>query len=353
MKSKPTGAAGPSALVLKASSMGDVIHTLPAVKALTQSFPTLAVRWLVNTEWVPLLENNHGLGLAEVIPFPRSQFRGITAAMKMKRWASSNLRHYRPDIAIDYQGLLRSAMLCKASQPEQIVGFAKAREGAPKFYSDALDMPDWDSLHAVDRYRRLSAFVDAKLPQAVDFPLPEGDPIPNFPLDEDQPFIVLHPFSRGAGKSLSHQEVANFCAAIPDRAVAIVGVGASWPHLKIPLPRNGLDLLGQTSLTQLIWLMRRATGVISVDSGPMHLATAVTEKVLSIHTWTNPRIVGPYKKDAHVWRDNQIHRVGDIAVDQFPEDRRSPYRKQKPGADLLPKGEIDRLAAFCDGRDCF
>jgi len=82
----------------------------------------------------------------------------------------------------------------------------------------------------------------------------------------------------------------------------------------------------------------------------MHLAAAITDRVLSIHTWTNPRMVGPYPADAHVWRDEQILRVGDIALDRFPENRQSPYRQKPVGERLLPDGEIDRIAAFCANR---
>ena len=341
---------GPSALVLKASSMGDVIHTLPAVHALTQSFPLIDFRWLVNTEWAPLLEGNAALGLAEVIRFPRSEFRGLTAAFKMRRWAREHLASLRPDLAIDFQGLLRSALLCKSSGATEVVGFARAREGAAALYDQRLEIPDWDTLHAVDRYRKLAAFAEADLPETVEFPLPDGEPIPDLGFDETAPFLVLHPFSRGKGKSLSFQETADFCAALPDQRVAIVGVGPGWTEGQVPLPENATDLLGRTSLTQLIWLMRRADQIVSVDSGPMHLAAAITDRVLSIHTWTNPRMVGPYPADAHVWRDEQILRVGDIALDRFPENRQSPYRQKPVGERLLPDGEIDRIAAFCANR---
>jgi ADP-heptose:LPS heptosyltransferase len=63
---------------------------------------------------------------------------------------------------------------------------------------------------------------------------------------------------------------------------------------------------------QLIRLIRVARFVISVDSGPMHIAAAVNDRLLSIHTWTNPRRVGPYNTDAWIWKDGKILRVSEL-----------------------------------------
>jgi ADP-heptose:LPS heptosyltransferase len=80
--------------------------------------------------------------------------------------------------------------------------------------------------------------------------------------------------------------------------------------------------VNQTDLSQLIWLFRRASFIVSVDSGPMHIAAAITASLLSIHTWTNPRLVGPYNPDAWVWKDQHIFRVRSIPA-------RGPWRNSR------------------------
>ena len=72
-------------LVIKPSSLGDVVHTLPAVALLKRQFPEARLRWLVNPEWAPLLEGNPYID--EVVLFPRSEFRGIGALTRFLPWA--------------------------------------------------------------------------------------------------------------------------------------------------------------------------------------------------------------------------------------------------------------------------
>jgi ADP-heptose:LPS heptosyltransferase len=69
-----------------------------------------------------------------------------------------------------------------------------------------------------------------------------------------------------------------------------------------------VDLLGKTNLLELIGLLRGAKFVVSVDSGPMHLAAALDVPLLSIHTWSDPRLVGPYSEAAWIWQGGGIRR---------------------------------------------
>jgi len=77
-------------------------------------------------------------------------------------------------------------------------------------------------------------------------------------------------------------------------------------------PENCVELTNQTTLLQLIWLLRHASFIISVDSGPMHIAAALTTNLISIHTWTDPRRVGPYNEVAFIWKNGTIVRVSDL-----------------------------------------
>ena len=79
------------------------------------------------------------------------------------------------------------------------------------------------------------------------------------------------------------------------------------------MPSNALNLLNQTSLVQLIWLLRCATFVITVDSGPSHLAAALRRPMVAIHTWSDPRKVGPYWKKAWVWKNACLFPMQDLS----------------------------------------
>ncbi len=308
-------------LVIKPSSLGDIIHALPAVEALHQSYPKAEISWVVNTEWMPLLEGIHYI--SKLIPFPRKELRGPLGFYKARLWANENIKGLEPDLTIDFQGLLRSGLMAKKAEGKHTIGFQNSREGSSIFYDEKVEIPNWNKLHAVDRYFALvHACGVPESPHQSEITLPPGEYISIKGLPKREKFILLHPFSRGEGKSLSKTEVVEFCEKLHPHRILIVGAGITWDDEKDPPPPdNALNLLDQTSLAQLIDLIRRATYTVSVDSGPMHLAAAITDRLLSIHTWSDPMMVGPWKKEAYIWRDSEIWQVDEIEADQFSEKR--------------------------------
>lgn len=295
-----------SILVVKPSSLGDVVHTLPSVHCLKRSFPEAQIRWIVNSEWKPLLEDNRDL--AEVIPFSRKSFRGLEG---LPRFLSlgARLSRLRPDLVLDFQGLLRSAWIARSARGKQILGLSDAREGARLFYHATAQVHAHQ--HAVDRYLELAKLAGADVSGRAIFNLPKGRVIPKLVLPE--PLIVLHPFARGTGKSLTSNEIHELTRALEPLRVVIVGRTAHNFHCD----RNAISLVNQTDLSQLIWLLRQSSFVVSVDSGPMHIAAAISKNLLSIHFWSDPRSVGPYRKDAWVWRDQKILRIAQIEKSKF------------------------------------
>lgn len=308
----PTGAAG-DVVIIKPSSLGDIVHTLPAVAWLHQAWPALRLHWVANTEWAPLLRGSPLL--ESVVAFPRAQFRGLGGAVRAWRW----LRDYEAGwagrdvrLALDFQGLLRSAWLARRSTAEVTVGLDDAREGARYFHGVSVPVagPAGGVQHAVDRYLALvHAFgpgVDASAALAGDW-LPSGEPVAGLPAGG---FIVVHPFARGAGKSLGWPAVAAMAEVWRDRTVVVVGRSAE--AAPAVLPANVIDRVNATSLGQLIGVLRAARFVVSVDSGPMHLASALHRPLLGIHTWSDPRKVGPYDPAARVWKGGRIVRRDEV-----------------------------------------
>jgi heptosyltransferase I len=266
---------------------------------------------LVDQRWQPLLTDNPVVD--QTVIFPREGFRGPAGAIKSIRWAL-RLRRIRPDVALDLQGLVRSALMARLSRPSCSVGMSDAREGAGWLYHEVV--PVSQSEHAVRRY--LKALERFGVPQVnkPSFPLPPGVPL-NPPLP-DRPCIVFHPFARGEGKSLSFKQVKEFCTALRPLKVILAGMGTVHQDL----PDNTVNLLSQTTLRQMIWLLGAAEFVVSVDSGPMHIAAATNPRMLSIHTWSDPRLVGPFSDHAWIWQGGQIRRQQIDAPSLLPS--RSP-----------------------------
>ena len=94
----------------------------------------------------------------------------------------------QPDVALDFQGLLRSALIGRASHAQEFYGMDDAREGARRFYDQVA--PVEHNAHAVERYLSLVENFGVPIARPLRFPLPTGDPILRF--DDDEPFVLLH-----------------------------------------------------------------------------------------------------------------------------------------------------------------
>jgi len=271
------------------------------VALLRDANPGAEITWVINPEFAPLLRGNPDVN--HVHFFPRGEFRGLGASQSLLPWLKKT-RTIRPELVLDFQGLLRSALIAKISGAKEIYGMSDGREGSRFFYDRVARVNRRG--HAVNRYLKLAECAGATIGESLRWPLPTGDPLPRF--DEHPPFILLHPFARGGGKSLSTAVIEEFCHVFAPTRVVVVGQS----RRKIGTPGNCIDLTNQTSLLQLIWLIRAARFVVSVDSGPMHIAAAVNDRLLSIHTWTDPSRVGPYNPNAWVWKHGQLLRTGEL-----------------------------------------
>ena len=287
-----------SLLLIKPGSMGDVIHSLPVASAIHRAWPATRITWIVDPRWAPLLQGNPAIKKLHL--FPRETFRGFSGFLRSIGWYRE-LRSLRPAIALDLQCLLRSGVMAACSRAGQVFGLDDAREGAAFFYHRKI--PVRREEHAVRRYlRSLPALgIDPETPWAWN--LPAGEACAALPSGGD--YAVLHPFSRGHGKSMDAASIRAFIESFQSRSplrLVIVGSGV----LETSLRGRVVDLLGKTNLLELIGILRGARFVVSVDSGPMHLAAALGTPLLSIHTWSDPRLVGPYSEKAWIWQGGEI-----------------------------------------------
>jgi heptosyltransferase I len=300
------------------------------------AYPGAEITWIINPEFAPLLRGNPDVN--HVHFFPRGEFRGLGAPKSLLPWLTET-RRIRPDLALDFQGLLRSALIAKISGAKEIYGMSDAREGSRWFYDRIAKVNRRG--HAVNRYLALAECAGATIGESLRCPIPTGDRLPRF--DEYPPFILLHPFARGSGKSLSNAVIEEFCRALAPTRVVVVGQSRH----KMDPPENCVDLTNQTSLLQLIRLIRVARFVVSVDSGPMHIAAAVNDRLLSIHTWTDPLRVGPYKPEAWIWKNGQLLRVSELETARIRRRGRRFRSKDIPAvAELIrPLVPVDPMLA--------
>jgi len=234
---------------------------------------------------------------------PSGHLRGLGAPQSVLPWLKKT-QEIRPDLALDFQGLRRSALIARISGAKQVFGMSSARAGANWLYHRVARVNRCS--HPVERYLKLVECAGGAGSESLRCSIPSGDPLPRF--DAHPPFVLLHPFAGGQDKSLSSGVIEEFCTSLAPTRVVVVGQS----RRTMKTPENCVDLSRQTSLLQLIWLVRVARFVVSVESGPMHIAAAMTPNLLSIHTWTDPHRIGPYNPDAWVWKHGELTRVSEL-----------------------------------------
>ncbi len=144
-------------LIIKPSSLGDIVHSLPTLKAVRQLFPKAFISWLVKEEWAGILEGNPYLDEILSFPFTLNGMPQIIGSVRKRRF----------DLVLDLQGLLRSSVISFLSGASIRIGYDSAREGAKIFYTERVRVPSLD-IHAVDRYM-LSVGTEGFTPSPSDF----------------------------------------------------------------------------------------------------------------------------------------------------------------------------------------
>lgn len=292
MPALPTSSA--RVVLIKPGSMGDVIHAMPVVEAVCAARPAWRVTWIVDDRWASLLDGLPGM---DKHLFPRNRFRGPGGWFHALGWMRG-LKTLNADCVIDLQGLLRSGFMAFSTRCRHVIGLSDAREGSRWIQTETARVDSGE--HAVHRYRRVLPHLGIPVPDKPvwKFTLP---PLPQ-PLTEHG-YAVLHPTARGAGKSLDAECVAAFARTFQDAGgspLVLVGQGGE------AAPDGVLDLRNRTSLPELGAVLSGARFVVSVDSGPMHWAVALGRPTLSIHTWSDPRKVGPYAENCWIWQGGEI-----------------------------------------------
>ena len=286
-------------LVVKPSSLGDVVHSLPFLNALKHCFPKAEVHWVIAKGLEGLLERHPMVAKSIVINkdlWKKISRAGDTVAEIRQLYRMLRSEHY--DLVVDLQGLLRSGLITLATHAPVRIGFAEAREGSKLFYTTKVR--GGRDLHAVERYMKVAAALGCPAGESIVlFPLPlrESDRIMRIRADL-QEYAVIVPGARWRTKIWPAENFGKVAARLPIRSVVIGGSGDRAIAEEVVLASSGqaMSLAGETNLPELIELMRSARLVITNDSGPMHIAAALNVPVIAVFGPTSPVLTGPYGK---------------------------------------------------------
>jgi lipopolysaccharide heptosyltransferase I len=303
-------------LVIRLGAMGDILHALPAVATLRRSFPQQKISWAVAPKWIPLLEGNPNVDV--LLPFDRTSPARLLQSLR-------RFRNVRPNLAIDFQGLIQSALLGRMSRPHVYWGWNRSvvRESlAALFYTHAY-VPH--ATHKVETNLELAQAAGATS-VVLDFYIPAGREEGILP---DERFVLTSPFAGWAAKQWPlefYEMLANRLKGAGIRLVANMPPQRARELSKFP------SILKHTSSLQgLIYATRRAAAVVGLDSGPLHLAAALGKPGVALYGPTDPAINGPFGSSIHVLRTRDAmtsYKRGDqvdtsmraISVDQVYEN---------------------------------
>ena len=277
-------------LIIKPSSLGDIVHGLQVATSLKAQRADLRISWIVREMFAPIVRACEAVD--RVYVFNRKG--GAKDFLKLMR----EVRATKFDYVFDMQGLLRTGLMTSRARAKHKVGRTDAREWAGMFYDEKIPLPpDGRRSHAVDILLQFCPVLGAKPELKGTLKFREVDSL-NLKFAAGRggarPFVMF-PDSRRADKKWGGFKQLTEIILREDKSRKVVWAGYN------PLPDKGafppaqfLNLTGNTSLVSLPALVKKADWVISNDSGPMHLAAALGVRVFAIFGPTDPRLFGPY-----------------------------------------------------------
>lgn len=292
-------------LIVKPSSLGDIIHGLPFLNSIKSCFPKAEIHWVVARGLEGLLEGHPMID--RLIIINKDMWKRLSGAGRTVREVRQLLRDLRGenyDLAADLQGLLRSGIITMATRAPLRIGFEEAREGSRLFYTKKVR--GGRDIHAVDRYLRIAGALGCNTEEVLfPFPLTQDRSVEIMELKESLgEYAVIVPGARWKTKIWPAERFGAVAAQLPLRAV-VVGSRADEEIAERVVGTSGgnaLSLAGRTSLKELVEIMRGARCVISNDSGPMHIAAAFRIPVIAIFGPTSPERTGPYGQNHIILR---------------------------------------------------
>ena len=290
--------AEPRFLVLRLSSLGDIVHTFPAVAGLRESFPKADITWLTHPRWSALVESS---ALASQVWTVESRsFTSLASAIR-------RLRQEHWDAAIDYQGLWKTAALPFVAGVKRRIGFSSQtiREFAvPMLYTDRVRCT---TTHIAEQNGELSLQAGAR-ESTAGFTLRVASPdklamaayLHRAGVDR---YIVLSPGGGWRSKCWPAERFGALCIRIRQsldlRCVVNYGPGEDDLATAVRATSGDADpLFYNGELGQLMALLRNGRCIVGGDTGPLHLAIALGTPAVALFGPTDPARNGPYPQPA-------------------------------------------------------
>ena len=286
-------------LIIKMSSLGDVLHTLPFVAELRERFPQARLTWLVHPQFSGFVPDPPMVD--EVIYFDKVKFNKMSLG---KKWSCfkemRSLLHSRNfDLVIDMQGLFKSAVLAAISGCNNRIGYCEMREGSGLVSKAITGAHAKD--HVIERYLDVARYLGCAV-KDIRFPMPdlqkEWQAVQEKTEAVKEPYVILVPGARWETKKWPIEYFSELAEMMLRDGKQVVLAGgpedASLGSQITGLSPGVTDLTGKTGLRELGALIQHCTAYISGDTGPLFIAAAMKRPLIALYGPTRPDRTGPY-----------------------------------------------------------
>ena len=279
-------------LIVRLGALGDVVHAIPAAAALRRAFPSARIDWLVEAKHREIVDLVTVID--RVVTIERATVGGWTEALRA-------VRAVRYDVALDMQGLLKSAVLARGSGAARVVGFSiwhLREKTARPFYSSAEAA---DAAHVIRKNLRLLRAVGVE-DEEIRFPLAPVESAALGRLRDEiggRPFALINPGAAWPNKRWPPDRFGSLARFLGDVcgmiAVVVWGPGEEEVAAAVAAASEGAARVApRTGVADLVAFSREAALVVSGDTGPLHIATAVGTPTVSVFGPTDPARNGPW-----------------------------------------------------------
>lgn len=346
----------PKILIVRLGAMGDIIHALPAVTAIRQALPEATIGWMVEEKWSELLTARGKKEPPEALG-PQKPLVNLIHTLDTMRWRRrilhpetgkelfgdiNRLRKVHYDIAVDFQGNMKSALFASVSGARAMAGFADPREPGARFFYRHRFVRSGE--HVIEQNHALAAqalkeYINGRKLELT-APLLPCDPVAERWAQEEimrlgiASFAIINPGAGWGGKQWPAERFGEVAKALATHNVkALVNTGPGEEELaRAVLQASGGNAFSVAcTLGQLIALIRRARLFIGGDTGPLHMAAALDIPVVGIYGPTEPARTGPFGRRA-------------IAL-RHPESTTTFSHQAAPDAGLLKITATDVISA--------
>ncbi|SJZ46905.1 glycosyltransferase N-terminal domain-containing protein [Selenihalanaerobacter shriftii] len=304
-------------LIVRLSAIGDVIHALPVARAMRKSYPNSEISWIVEEKAKDLVMDNPNLD--RIILLPKAEWKNNFKenkweALKEAKSFFDDLNEYDFDITLDVHGLFKSGLTTYLSGASQRIGPKNGREGSTIFYNQKVELPK-EEIHQIDRNLYLAQGIGAESEEVgFDISISKENEkridelFTELSINVDKILIAINPFTSWTSKNWLPERFAHLAdKLITELDCEVIMTGG-------PGDRDGVDdiinlmeedagiynLAGKTNLKELAELYNRVQLFIGGDTGPMHLAVAMSTQVIALMGPTTPTTHGPYGKQHKV-----------------------------------------------------